>query len=173
MQSSKESRKQRTLRRNPHSSSHVPVPRHANGPAENWSQAPLASDEQLRRGSLHRGELGTPDPPLFWGAPSLSLLVRKYGGFLNSRELVRRGRAKLVERKGRSHAKTSVWRASHVDPGNHADAMRTPQPCIRRRRSVCAVIGGRYPRLLLDALGHRLGMSNVVSLALKQPRRIV
>jgi hypothetical protein len=35
------------------------------------------------------------------------------------------------------------------------------------------VIGGRDPRLLLDALGLRLGMSNVVSLALKQPRRIV
>lgn len=38
--------------------------------------------------------------------------------------------------------------------------------------SVCAVIGERYPRLLLDALGHRLGMSNVVLLALKLPRRI-
>jgi hypothetical protein len=74
MQSSKESRNQQTLRRNPYSSSHVP--RHANGPAENWSHAPLASDEQLRRGIVRRGELGTPDPPLFWSARSLSLLVR-------------------------------------------------------------------------------------------------
>jgi hypothetical protein len=108
MQGSKESRKQRTLRRNPLHSSHVPVPRHANGPAENWSQAPLASDEQLRRGSLRRGELGTPDPPLFWGAHDLCLcsFASKVWGIpqLAGSSFVEEEHSSW-KGKGRSHAK--------------------------------------------------------------------
>jgi hypothetical protein len=102
-QSSKESRKQRTLRRNPLHSSHVP--RHAARQRARRKLEPSTAGlgRAAASGKSAPRRAGDSGSSAFLGRRTIFVFARsqvKYGGFLCPRELVLRGRGLLVERKG-------------------------------------------------------------------------